>query len=884
MVCYWKELKMIASKNKTKTEKVKCWKIFACKEKDCPAYKSKNLSCWLFSGTHCRDEIQGKFLEKMEMCLSCQVFDENMDVTAMNKTVKVVNKQFKEFRQIVDDRDRELEGMSMELALGLSEVFEGLKKISSGDPEVKMPETSEVELITKLKHIVNMTSKNIGEIVDQSHEFAIGLAEHFDVLHRVSKGDLNARIAGGSQVELLESLKKVTNEMITERKKAEGELHNLNRVLKTLSGCNEIVVRATEESELLNDICHIIVEIGGYCVAWVGFAERDEEKAVRPVAKAGCDEAYLDTLDITWADTERGRGPTGTAIRTGKPFIACNIPTDPDFATLHADAIKHNYASSIAIPLRDNGSVFGAVNIYSEKTDAFNGEEVSHLTELADDLAYGIMTLRTRAERKRAVEALQESEKRYRNLVENALAGVYQTNIKGDYLYVNDALAKMLEFESAQEMMSGNCRERYKNSEDRKVLIEKLQNTGKVSNFELVLLTKTGKSKNVLLSAAIEGDILSGMIRDITDLKRAQEQIQNQLERLSALRSIDMAITASLDLRVTLNVILDQVTDKLGVDAADILLLNSHSQTLQHAASRGFRTNALKHTDLRLGKGHAGRAALERRIINVTNLPEDLNFTRAPLLDTEAFISYYAIPLIAKGHVNGILEIFHRSQLQPEQDWLDFLEALASQAAIAVDNATMFDDLQKSNIELTLAYDTTLEGWSKALDLRDKETEGHTQRVTEMTLRLAKAMGMSEFELVHIRRGALLHDIGKMGIPDSILLKPGLLTEEEWGVMRFHPEYAYKMLSPISFLRPALDIPYYHHEKWDGTGYPHGLKGEHIPLPARIFAVVDVWDALDSNRSYRVAWQKEEIYEYIREQAGKHFDPKVVEVFLGMDW
>jgi PAS domain S-box-containing protein/putative nucleotidyltransferase with HDIG domain len=204
-----------------KIEKVKCWEVFKCKEKECPAYKSKDLKCWLFSGTHCRDEIQGKFLEKMEMCLSCEVFDVDMDLTALKDTIKTIDRQIKEFRQIVDDRDRELKGMSMELALGLSEVFEGLKKISSGDPEVEMPEISEIELITKLKHIVNMTAKGIGEIVDQSHEFAIGLAEHFDVLHRVSRGDLDARISGESQVELLESLKKVTNEMIIERKKAE---------------------------------------------------------------------------------------------------------------------------------------------------------------------------------------------------------------------------------------------------------------------------------------------------------------------------------------------------------------------------------------------------------------------------------------------------------------------------------------------------------------------------------------------------------------------------------------------------------------------------------------------------------------------------------------
>lgn len=178
--------------------------------------------------------------------------------------------------------------------------------------------------------------------------------------------------------------------------------------------------------------------------------------------------------------------------------------------------------------------------------------------------------------------------------------------------------------------------------------------------------------------------------------------------------------------------------------------------------------------------------------------------------------------------------------------------------------------------------DATIEGWSRALDLRDKETEGHSQRVTELTLRLARSMGISEAELVHVRRGALLHDIGKMGIPDNILLKPDPLTEEEWEIMRLHPVLAYDMLSPIDYLRPALDIPYCHHEKWDGTGYPNGLKGEQILLAARIFAVVDVWDALRSERPYRPGWPENKVIEYIREQAGKHFDPTVVEVFLKM--
>jgi putative two-component system response regulator len=188
--------------------------------------------------------------------------------------------------------------------------------------------------------------------------------------------------------------------------------------------------------------------------------------------------------------------------------------------------------------------------------------------------------------------------------------------------------------------------------------------------------------------------------------------------------------------------------------------------------------------------------------------------------------------------------------------------------------------LEEAHKKLLEAYEATIEGWSRAMDLRDKETEGHTQRVTKMTVDLSRAMGMNEEQLVHARRGALLHDMGKLGIPDNILLKPDTLTKEEWGVMRMHPQYAHEMLEKIEYLNPALDIPYCHHEKWDGSGYPRGLKEEEIPLVARVFALVDVWDALTSDRPYRSAWPEEKVLAHIREQSGKHFDPKVVEMFL----
>jgi HD-GYP domain-containing protein (c-di-GMP phosphodiesterase class II) len=191
-----------------------------------------------------------------------------------------------------------------------------------------------------------------------------------------------------------------------------------------------------------------------------------------------------------------------------------------------------------------------------------------------------------------------------------------------------------------------------------------------------------------------------------------------------------------------------------------------------------------------------------------------------------------------------------------------------------------FSTIQHSQQALQQSYDATLLGWVHALDLRDKETEGHTLRVTELTLRLAHEMGVGNTELEHVRRGALLHDIGKIGVPDRILLKPEALNDEEWEIMWKHPDYVYELLSPIAYLRPALDIPYCHHEKWDGTGYPRRLKGDQIPLAARIFAVVDVWDALQFDRPYRKAWPEKQMREYIQEQSGKHFDPQVVKIFL----
>jgi PAS domain S-box-containing protein/putative nucleotidyltransferase with HDIG domain len=372
---------------------------------------------------------------------------------------------------------------------------------------------------------------------------------------------------------------------------------------------------------------------------------------------------------------------------------------------------------------------------------------------------------------------------------------------------------------------------------------------------------------------------------DITERKQAEEQAQLQIQRLRSLRAIDVAISSSFNLNLTLDILLDQVITQLYVDAAAILLFNAIVRGLEYGASRGFRTSAIRSAKVRLGEGYAGKAILERRMIHVPNLMEtedDLPPAFRLMLKEEDFIEYYCMPLIVKGEVKGVLEIFHRSHLPGGLEWLDFLETLAGQAAIAIEDSTLFENLQRSNQELFQAYDATIEGWSHALDLRDKETEGHTLRVTELTMELARQFGFTEEQLINIRWGALLHDIGKMGVPDSILLKPDKLTDEEWEIMRRHPTFAIDMLSPIAYLKSSLDIPYCHHEKWDGSGYPRGLKGDVIPLAARLFAVVDVWDAVTSNRPYRTAWSNEGAIEYIKEQSEKFFDPRVVNVFLNM--
>jgi PAS domain S-box-containing protein len=359
------------------------------------------------------------------------------------------------------------------------------------------------------------------------------------------------------------------------------------------------------------------------------------------------------------------------------------------------------------------------------------------------------------------------------------------------------------------------------------------------------------------------------------------EQKERQLQRLNTLREIDRMIIGNFELSSTMHFLVSQIAVQLQVDAVDILLSNENTSLISYEMGVGFIQQKERESLVAYNSGPAEWVVMYNKPLYIPDIESSTWSTFFKNLSIENFKSYYAVPLNSKGRCMGVLEVFRRSPRKDDQDWEEFLGALGQQTAIAIENGQLLDKLTRANREMSFAYDRTIEGWARALDIRDHITGEHSQKVKEWTLILAQVLGIRDPEqLTQIRRGATLHDIGKIGVPDQILNKPGPLTDEEWIIMRQHPVFARDMLYPIEFLRPAIDIPYSHHEHWDGSGYPQGLKGKEIPLVARIFAVIDVYNAITSERPYSKPWPTEKAIDYIREQSGKHFDPEVVNIFL----
>ncbi len=685
---------------------------------------------------------------------------------------------------------------------------------------------------------------------------------------------------------------------ITDRKKAEEALRHQIQELSILHAFATLCAQATDEDRLIEAATQLIGE--NLYSDNFGVLLLDEENNVLLPHPS-----YRAPRDVVHFAVPLGQGVTGTVARTGRPRRVADVEKEPNYIR-----IDPNMRSELCVPLKAGNRILGVINAESAEVDAFTEDDERLLTTFAGQLAIAIERLRSQtAERRRAqqlatiyevgrqITSILSPDELLPEIVQRIGVALHLRNVE-IWLLQNEQLVRAAAYEAGvgvtkkegpshplgqkpigQVVVSGEALIQTDPSKKQVHFVVPLRVKRQVIG---VLSIHTNSERGYRSKDLALFETLADQISVAIQNARLFAETERRLQRLTALRYIDMTIASNADLQLTLRTLLDQTVAHLKVDAADILLFHPHMRHLEYAVGHGFNAEQVLPFPIRIYEDVVGEAILRRQRIVLTDFDPVCSFPRRPLLANEGFVFYCAVPLIAKGEVEGVLEIFHRTPLQPDAEWFEFLEMLASQTAIAIDNARLFNDLQQANLELTIAYEATLEGWVRALDMRDRETEGHTQRVTELTVRLAQKMGIKGEALVHIRRGALLHDIGKIAIPDSILLKPEPLTDEEWEIMRRHPVYAYELLSPIEFLRPALDIPYCHHERWDGTGYPRGLRGDQIPLAARIFAVVDVWDALRSDRPYRPAWSEEEALKYIRQQAGKHFDPHVVEVFLQM--
>lgn len=619
-------------------------------------------------------------------------------------------------------------------------------------------------------------------------------------------------------------------EDVTARVKTEEKLHRATRALKALSCCNQAVIRAQDEQELLQQVCNCIVEKAEYRLAWVGHAEHDRKKTVRPVAQAGYEEGYLDTVNITWADTKRGQGPTGTAIRTGNPVICRDVLTNPQYASWRNEAAKRGYASSIALPLAHEGQVFGALTIYARMPDAFDSEETGSLTTLANDLAFGIATLRMR-------EQLRESEERYHHFVERANDGIAVIQDQ-KIQYVNQRLVEMLGA-SSKELFDKPFLDWIAPAEVETILERwRKRAAGETipPNYETVLQRKDGSKIHAELNVSIftyqTKPAILAVVRDITERLQTEEALrQSEVKLRLIFESVADGIVVT-DLEGNITQVNEAAVRLYGSESKEELLSRSAFEVI----SNRDHYRAMENFKKTLLEGYSG--VIEYMLLKKdgSEYPAQLS---AALMKDEA-----GKPM---GFVAIIEDITERKQAE--------------------------DRLRK-----TLAG--TIEVIGLTTERRDPYTAGHQKRVTQLACAIAREMRLSEEQIEAIRIAGLVHDIGKMAVPAEILSKPSELTEAEFSLIKVHPQVAYDILKTVEFPWSIPQIVFQHHERLDGLGYPQGLKDDEILLEARILAVADVVEAMASHRPYRPALGIEKALEEIAAESGTCYDRDVVNACL----
>lgn len=610
----------------------------------------------------------------------------------------------------------------------------------------------------------------------------------------------------------------------------------------------------------------------------VEMAVREREEKYRTVVETSTDAILLQT-------------PTGQIVDCNSAAVRLfNYPRDSLCKMTMADLVPENVAGLLPVKITPELTTGGN---FIETFYVRNGNPVEDARDLRRPFAAEVSSqmismggetfvlsyIRDISQRKQAEEALRDSEGRYHSLVETSPDAIALVNLHGHVEVCNQRAAQLFDYDSADDLVGVNVYDLLA-LEDRGRAAEntrKLFKGGSYRDIDYTAVTRNGRRFPCELSASTIYDKsgrpkgFTGIMRDVSDRKQQAREQAVVIVVASALRT---AVTLN---EITQN-ILNQLLGLLNSEGAAIFVTDT--ATGEPVCIRGVsRWQVWTGVHMAPGEGMTSRViSTGQPFVNndVRHYPQTARLELMGGLNAVA-----GAPLISQESTIGALWVGRNAPFRESE--LRVLMVIADMVANAVQRAALFEDLQRSSRELEEAYDRTLEGWSRALELRDRETEGHTRRAAELTVELGRALGVSEEQLLHTRRGALLHDIGKLGIPDKILLKPSQLSEVEWSTMRLHPTYAYDLLEPIPYLLPALDIPYCHHEHWDGSGYPRGLKGAQIPLAARIFCVVDVWDAITSDRVYRPAWPPEKARQYILQNSGLLFDPQVVDMFFTIE-
>ena len=681
-------------------------------------------------------------------------------------------------------------------------------------------------------------------------------------------------------------------------------------ILITLAKVNRVVLRENDRVTMLDAVCKILIEHRDYIYAWVGLIGQISEK-VTLAAASGPTCPFMNSFSLSPDDSSR-RGPECAieAIRKGIPFLIDGTEDEepcPECPTRR----EYPHRTTLAIPLIRDRKSYGVFVVHATGPGIFDQQEQALLTDLGDNISYALEKLEADEQRKNHLEEVMLLNEITRVTLESTaitealphLAVQLQGALNADRCDLALWSDQRQEITSVASTGSGTTTDPVACPLSEGVAAVLVANRPVPCGPGCVPIRAPVPSGPFIMGMPLvaHGDPLGAAFVTFEDerpcmqcdLNRARmiaghialaithtktvEANTKRIQALLALHETSVDLAGHHDIKGLLRAIVVRAGKLVGTDMGGLYLTVPNG--LQMVVARGVLEPFVDRV-LPQGEGASGQAVLSRKAILIDDYATWEG--RSPMYADIRVGAVIAAPLLWKDKVLGAFHVEHPSANVFGPDDIEIVSLFAEQAAVAIANARLIYNTETARKELELGYTATLEGWVRALDLRDQETEGHTQRVTDLTVELARRLNVAEDQLEPIRRGALLHDIGKIGIPDAILRKPGPLTEDEWKIMRRHPQMAWDMLSPIEYLRTALAIPYGHHERWNGSGYPLGTKGRQIPLAARIFAVVDVYDALRSDRPYRRGWPEERVIDYIKDHNGTSFDPEIAEAFLAM--